>query len=154
MGQDHTRPNFQFSSASARSAPGFSTSSLFPSLRLQATRSLTVLLRPCLAGEGAVNPALSQESCSRPGRAGLGLQLPWSLRWSQGPFCPETIPLPSVFSVSSVLFGLYLHKRWAAFGCSLCFSVEWVGVSPRYRGKLTRSHLSPVSYTHLRAHET
>ena len=31
----------------------------------------------------------------------------------------------------------YLHKRWAAFGCSLCSSVEWVGVSPRCRGKLT-----------------
>ena len=65
-------PNFQLSSASARGLPGFSTSSLFPSLRLQATRSLTVLLRPCLAGEGAVNPALSQESCRRPGRGGPG----------------------------------------------------------------------------------
>ena len=41
-----------------------------------------------------------------PAREGLGLQLPWSPRWSQGPFCPEAIPLPSVFSVSSVLFGL------------------------------------------------
>ena len=68
---------------------------------------------------------------------GLGLQPPWSLRWSQGPFCLEAIPLPSVFSVSSVLFGLCLHKRWAALGCLLCFSVEWVGVSPRCRGKLT-----------------
>ena len=38
--------------------------------------------------------------------AGLGLQSPWSLCWSQGPFCPEAIPLPSVFSVSSILFGL------------------------------------------------
>ena len=37
----------------------------------------------------------------------------------------------------------YLHKRWAAFGCSLCFSVEWVGVSPRCRGKLTP--LLPIS---------
>ena len=35
---------------------------------------------------------------------GLGMQLPWSPRWSQGPFCPEAIPLPSVFLVSSVLF--------------------------------------------------
>ena len=41
-----------------------------------------------------------------PSGAGLGLQLPWSLSWSQGPFCPEAVPLPSVFSVSSVLFGL------------------------------------------------
>ena len=38
--------------------------------------------------------------------AGLGLQLPWSLCSSQGPFCPEAIPLPSVFSVSPILFGL------------------------------------------------
>ena len=41
-----------------------------------------------------------------PAGAGLGLQSPWSPRWSQGPFCPEAIPLPSVFSVSSILFGL------------------------------------------------
>ena len=41
-----------------------------------------------------------------PARVGLGLQLPWSLHWSQGPFCLEAIPLPSVFLVSSVLFGL------------------------------------------------
>ena len=37
---------------------------------------------------------------------GLGLQLPCSPHWSQGPFCPEAIPLLSVFSVSSILFGL------------------------------------------------
>ena len=50
----------------------YHTSSLFPSLRPQATRSLSVLLKPCSAGEGAVNLALSQESCSRPSE-GLGL---------------------------------------------------------------------------------
>ena len=37
----------------------------------------------------------------------------------------------------------YLHKRWADFGCSLCSSVEWVGISPRCRGKLTP--LPPIS---------
>ena len=41
-----------------------------------------------------------------PAQAGLGLQPPWSPPWSQGPFCPEAIPLPPVFSVSSVLFSL------------------------------------------------
>ena len=41
-----------------------------------------------------------------PAGAGLGLQLPWSPCLSQGPFCLEAIPLSSVFSVSSVLFGL------------------------------------------------
>ena len=44
----------------------FSASSLFPSLRPQTTRSLTVLLRPCLTAEPAVNQAFSQESCGRP----------------------------------------------------------------------------------------
>ena len=85
---------------------GFTTLSLFPSLRLQASRSLSVLLKPYLAGERAVNSALSQESCSMQAGAGLGLQSPWSTLWPQGPFSPETIPLPSVFSVSSILFGL------------------------------------------------
>ena len=37
---------------------------------------------------------------------GLSLQSPWSLVWSQGRFCPEAIPLLSVFSVSSILSGL------------------------------------------------
>ena len=66
-GQGPTWPNSQFSPASAHSLSGFTTWSSFPSLWLQATRSLTVLLKPCLSGEGAINPALSQESCSRPG---------------------------------------------------------------------------------------
>ena len=38
--------------------------------------------------------------------ASLGLQSPCSPRWSQGPLFPEAIPLLSVFSVSSILFGL------------------------------------------------
>ena len=33
----------------------------------------------------------------RPAGAGLGVQLPWSLCWSQRSFCPEAIPLPPVF---------------------------------------------------------
>ena len=47
---------------------GFITSSLFPSLRFQATRSVLVLLKPCFAREGSVSSALSQESCGRPSR--------------------------------------------------------------------------------------
>ena len=65
-----------------------------------------MLLKPCLAGEGATNLALSQESCGRPSSEGLRLQASWSQCWFQGPFCPEAIPLPSVFSVSSTLLGL------------------------------------------------
>ena len=67
-----TVPNSQLSPVGAHSLCGFTTLSLFLSLRLQATRSLSVLLKPCLAGEGAVNPALSQESCGRPSGCGPG----------------------------------------------------------------------------------
>ena len=73
---------------------------------------------------------------------GLGLKSSWSLYWSQGPFCPEAIPLPSVFSVSSIMVS-YLHKRWGTVGCSLCSSVDWLGVSPMCRGKWTL--LLPIS---------
>ena len=72
LGQGPTQPNSQLSAAGAPSLRVFTTSSLFPSLRLQATRSLTVLLKPCLAGEGAISSALSQESCSRTSRYGPG----------------------------------------------------------------------------------
>ena len=71
-GQGPTRPNSQLSPAGAHGLHGFTTSSLFPSLWLQATRSLMVLLQPCLAGEGAISLALSQESCGRCGRHGPG----------------------------------------------------------------------------------
>ena len=75
-GQGCTEPNFQLFSASACGLPGVSTSSLFPFLRLQATGSLTVLLRPCCRG-GAVNQTLSQESSGRPciGRPGAAVAL-------------------------------------------------------------------------------
>ena len=63
------------SSASTHGLRGFTTLSLFSSLRPQATRSLLVLLKPCLAGEGAVNLAL-------PG-------ILWQARvWAWGFSCP------------------------------------------------------------------
>ena len=71
-GQCPTQPNSQLSLAHAHSLHVFTTLSLFPSLQLQATRSLSVLLKPCSVGEGAVNLALSQESYSRPGGRGPG----------------------------------------------------------------------------------
>ena len=65
--QGPTWPNSQLSPTGAHGLQCvYHTSSLFPSLQPQATESLSVLLKPSLAGEGAVNPALSQESCSRP----------------------------------------------------------------------------------------
>ena len=72
FGQDPTQPNSELSPAGTHGLRAFTTSSLVPSLRRQATRSLLVLLKPCLAGEGAVNPALSQETCGRPGGHGPG----------------------------------------------------------------------------------
>ena len=45
MGQGPTWPHSHLSPAGAHSLPVFITSSLFPSLRLQATRSLSVLLK-------------------------------------------------------------------------------------------------------------
>ena len=105
--RDPTRPNSQLSPAGYPQSPCvYHTLSLFPSLRLQATRSLWVLLKPCLAGEGALTWLSPRSPAVGPVGMGLGLQLPWSPRRSQGPFCPEAIPLPSVFSVSSILFGL------------------------------------------------
>ena len=101
------QPNFQLSSASACGLPGFSTLFLFPSLRLQATGSPSVLLRPCLAAEGAVNPALSQELCSRAGQHwAWGYSRPGLWHWNQGPYCPEAISVPSDFSMPSTIFGL------------------------------------------------
>ena len=113
-GQGPPRPNSQLSPASTHGLSGFITSSLFPSLQLQATRSLSLLLKPCLAGEGAINPALSQEFCSRPGGF-----------WAWG--C----------SVS------YLHICCGTVGCSLCSTVDQVGVSPMCREKWTP--LPPIS---------
>ena len=66
---------------------------------------------------------------------GLGLQPPWSLRWPQGPYCPEALSLPSDFSMSSTVLPSNLHICWDTVGCSLCSSVDWVGVSPMCRGK-------------------
>ena len=100
---------------------------------------LSVLLKPCLAGDGAIN----QLSPRSPVGVGLGLQLPWSPHWSQGPFCPEAVPLPSVFLVSSILLVSYFHKRWGAVGYLLCALVDRLGVSPECRGKWTL--LPPIS---------
>ena len=71
-GHGSTQPNSQLSPAGTHSLCVFTTSSLFPSLQFQATKSLLVLLKPSLAGEGNVNPALSQESCGRPSRCRPG----------------------------------------------------------------------------------
>ena len=68
-GSGPDKPNSRLSLAGAHSLHGLTTSSLFPSMQLQAARSLSVLLKPCLVGEEAINLALSQASRCRPGTA-------------------------------------------------------------------------------------
>ena len=105
---------------------------------------LWVLLKPCLAGEGAINPALSQESCGRPGRLrAWGCSRPgprtgpWDLTvLKQSPY-RLFFQCPLYFLVS------YLHKCWGTVGYSLCSSEDRLGVSPMCRGKWTE--LLPIS---------
>ena len=93
-----------------------------------------MLLKPWLAREGAVNQALSQESCHRPSR-----------RWAQGCSRPgprdlfvlKQSPYRLFFQCPLYFLVSYLQKCWGAVGCSLCSSVDWVGVSLVWRGKWT-----------------
>ena len=78
----------------------------FVLIPLPATSSNQVSLRAAQALFGRGGSCKLQESCCRLGRRGPGAAVPQSPHWSQGPFCPEAIPLPSVFPVSSILFGL------------------------------------------------
>ena len=68
---------------------------------------------------------------------GLGLQSPWSLHWSQGPFSLKQSPYCLFFQCTLYFLVSYLHKRWGTFGCLLCSSVDLLGVSPKCRGKWT-----------------
>ena len=60
LGQGSSQPNSSQPVTIVSGRLLFDTSSLFPQ-RLQASRSILVLLKSCLAGEGAI----SQESCGR-----------------------------------------------------------------------------------------
>ena len=107
LGQSPTWPNSQLSTAGAHSLCGFTNHFVLIPLPVTSSNQVSLrLIKPCVAGEGAVSSALSQESWGRTSGVGLGLQSPRSPQWFQRPFCPEAIPLPSVFSVSSILFGL------------------------------------------------
>ena len=107
------------------SGSGLHTSLTFNSPRPAPAVSLGFPLRPysppcdfrqpglsqCCSGlvwqqRGPLTRLSPRSPAAGPTQAGLGMQPPWSPRWSQGPFCLKAIPLPSVFSVSSVLFGL------------------------------------------------
>ena len=116
-------PPLQLDQGLSRSGPHTAQLSTLPSLA--PTASVGLPLHPYSPPCDFKQPGLSQRCSSLvwqgrvlltglsprspaagPVGAGLELQLPWSPSWSQGPFCPEAIPLPSVFSVSSILFGL------------------------------------------------
>ena len=125
--------------------------SLFASLRLQATKSLSMLLKSCLAGKGAINPALSQESCGRLGRyRAWGCSHPGPHAGPHaGPrdlFVLKQSPYLLFFQCPLYFLVSYLHKCWGAVGCSLCSSIDRLGASPVCRGSELRSHLS---YHHL-----
>ena len=64
---------------------------------LPATSSNQVSLRAAQALFGRGGSSKLQESCCRLGRRGPGAAVALVLHWSQGPLCPEAIPLPSVF---------------------------------------------------------
>ena len=80
-----------------------------------------VLLKPCLAGEGAVDLALSQESCSRPGGH-------WT--WGCSHPAPHTgprdlivlkhSPYRLIFQCLIQFLVSNLHICWDIVGCSLC----------------------------------
>ena len=104
--------------------------SLFPSLRLQATRSLSgCCSTPVWQGRGLL-PPLSQESCCRPCGMGLGLQLPWSPHWSphwspywsQGLFVLKQSHYRLFFQCPLYFLVSYFLKRWGTVGCLLCSS--------------------------------
>ena len=126
----------------------FATSSLFPSLWLQATRSLLVLLKPCLAGEGAVDPALSQKPCGRPCGCNVwGCSHLGPCAGSRNLIVLKHSPYRLIFQCPLHFLVSYLHICWGTVGCSLCSSEDQLGISPMCRGKWTPlPPISPSSY--------
>ena len=130
---DSTRPSSQLSQAGAHILRVFTTSSLFPYLQPQATRSLSVLLNPCLAGEGAGSLPGVLHQAWRELSWGCGRTGPWA-----GPrdlFVLKQFPYRLFFQCPLNFLVSFLHKCWGTIGCSLCSSVDWLGVPPLCRGK-------------------
>ena len=102
----------------------------------------------CLAGEVAFDLALIQASGDRhPQVLGQGLQEPWFLCWSQGPYHSKAISLPSFFQCSPTILASNLHICWDSIGCSICSLEDWLGVPPvlRRKGALLPSTSLPSS---------
>ena len=109
---------------------------LIPLLRLQASRSLLALLKPCLAGEGAIDLTLFQESCGRPGG-----HWAWGCSHSGPQAGPRDLivlkhsPYCLVFQCPLQFLVANLHICWDTIVCSLCSSEDGLGVPPMCREK-------------------
>ena len=134
-------PSWSSSQLPPASVHGLSPS-LFPSLRLQATRSLWCHSNlvwqgrePLSQPKNPVEDVVGHRAwgCSHPGPRACPRDLivlknyPYHL----------IFPCPLQFLVST------LHICWGTIGCLVCSSVDWLGVSPMWRGKWTL--FSPIS---------
>ena len=108
-----------------------------------------MLPKPCLAGEGAINSALSQESYSRPSGCQVwGCSCPGTHSGPRDLFILKQSPYRVFFQCPLYFLVSYLHKHCGTVGCSLCSSVGWLGVSPMCRGKWTLfPPISPPSFS-------
>ena len=101
------------------------------------------LLKPCLTGEGSFDLALSQESCSRlGGHRAWGWTCPCPCAGPRDLIVLKHSPYCLVFQYPLQLLFSCSHICWGTVGCSLCSSVDWLGVSPVCRGSGLCSHLS------------
>ena len=99
----------------------FATLSLFSTLWFQASRSLLVLLKPCLAGEGAIDLVLSQESCGRPcGHWAWGYSHPGPCAGPRDLIVLKHSPNCLIFQCPLQFLVSNLHICWDTIGCSLC----------------------------------
>ena len=125
-------------SVGAHSLCVFATLSSFPSLRLQATRSFPVLLKPCLAGEGAIDLALSPEPYDRPGGCWTwGCSHPGPRAGPRNLIVLKHSPYHLIFQCILPFSISNFHIHWGTVGCSLCSSEDQLGVSLVCRGKWT-----------------
>ena len=93
----------------------------FSPQRLQASRSLLVLLKPCLAGEGAIDLVLSQESCGRPcGHWAWGYSHPGPCAGPRDLIVLKHSPNCLIFQCPLQFLVSNLHICWDTIGCSLC----------------------------------
>ena len=120
-GQDHTDPTFNSPQPAPAVSVGFPLHPYSPPCDFRQPGLSQCC--SCLVWQwrGPLTRLSPRGPAAGPAQVGLGLQPPWSPCWSQGRFCLEAIPLPSVFSVSSVLFGLLSSKTVGCFWLFVLF---------------------------------